>query len=113
MLKKRGRPRKARDEGAISPAQIQVVQSSPRERRLLHRETQEAYFRAMLEVATLDEWREITRVAVQQAKEGNNKARQWLTSYIVGRPKPRMDSVAVEETANAVIAVVKMSVDDL
>ena len=42
------------------------------------------YMTSMLSVCTLSEWEEIVRQAVTLAKEGDHKARDWLTSHVLG-----------------------------
>ena len=35
---------------------------------------------------TLKDWREIIEKAIEQAKRGDAKARQWLSDYLLGKP---------------------------
>jgi hypothetical protein len=35
---------------------------------------------------SLDRWREIVERAVAEASKGDAKAREWLASYLVGKP---------------------------
>ena len=44
------------------------------------------YITSMLSVCTLSEWEDIVRTAVAAAKKGDHKAREWLTSHVIGQP---------------------------
>ena len=54
------------------------------------------YLRAMGSVVTVDDWVEITLRAVEDAKDGNYRARDWLSKYIVGPPQVGFDAVMEE-----------------
>jgi hypothetical protein len=41
------------------------------------------YLAALNEVVSLEDWREIVRDAVRQAKFGDSKAREWLAKYLI------------------------------
>jgi hypothetical protein len=51
-----------------------------RPRRAVERE----YLSALVEAATLPDWRLIVQRAVADAKGGNAKAREWLSKYLLG-----------------------------
>ena len=53
------------------------------------------------EAVTVDDWIAITNKAVTDAKTGNNDARNWLSSYTLGKPEE-----------NASIALYPVSVDE-
>ena len=40
---------------------------------------------------TLKEWRAIVVKAIDQAKRGDSKARQWLSDYLAGKPVQGVD----------------------
>ena len=69
--------------------------------------TSRAYYVAMLwvckRVACSPEiWREIIEKAVVDAKNGDAKAREWLASYLVGKPEglaPTLKRMAIEDAA--------------
>lgn len=42
------------------------------------------YLRTLSDTVTLDDWRGICSKAVEDAKAGNPKARDWVTKYIMG-----------------------------
>ncbi len=45
------------------------------------------YAETMATVCTEDDWREICERAVQDAKDGNRHAREWLSKYLLGEPE--------------------------
>lgn len=51
-----------------------------RPRRAVERD----YLAALSENVSLEEWRDIVQAAVSKAKEGDCKARDWLTKYLIG-----------------------------
>ena len=58
------------------------------------------YLASLLSVCTLAEWEEIVRVAVIAAKNGDHKARDWLTSHVIGQGGPKsVTFTALEEKA--------------
>jgi len=44
------------------------------------------YMERMRERLTLDEWDAVISKAIEQAKDGDNRARTWLASYVMGQP---------------------------
>ena len=48
------------------------------------RVTEESYLAVIRECVTLDDFREIARRALADAKRGDSQARQWLSKYLVG-----------------------------
>jgi hypothetical protein len=55
------------------------------------------YLAALNEIVSLEDWKEIVRRAVESAKLGNPKARDWLAKYLVdGIGKP-LFQLAVRE----------------
>jgi hypothetical protein len=50
----------------------------------------------------LDAWSEIVKSAVDAAKKGDAKAREWLAQYLLGTPEkgaPTLHDLAVDEEA--------------
>ncbi len=47
---------------------------------------EERYYRLTIESVTDEDWVEIVLTAVNQAKRGQWRAREWLANYIIGRP---------------------------
>jgi hypothetical protein len=64
-----------------------------RPRRAVERE----YLAALADVASLEAWREICQRAVEDAKQGNPKARAWLASYLLGSNPLRPLDLAADE----------------
>lgn len=64
------------------------------------------YLAALGDELTLDSWREIVRRAVEDAKAGEPKAREWVTKYALGGAQSlSLMALAVREQAS-------VSVDD-
>ena len=51
-----------------------------------HRRTQDSYVGVMLDEVSEDDWREVVRAAVHEAKSGDPSARAFLSAYLIGRP---------------------------
>lgn len=49
------------------------------------------YLRMMEESVTDEDWREIVEAAVEQAKQGNHRARIWLGTYLLPPPDQKID----------------------
>ena len=66
-----------------------------RPRRTVERE----YLAALSESVSLDDWREVCKRAVADARKGDGKARDWLTGYLLGdAPAPmRLIDLAVRD----------------
>jgi hypothetical protein len=67
-----------------------------------HRATGRTYLTALSEACPPETWREIVETAVENAKAGDAKAREWLASYLIGRPENAANTlhqIAVEEVA--------------
>ena len=47
------------------------------------------YLASLSEVVSRGDWEKIISRAVKDAKNGDHRARQWLTNYLIGRPKER------------------------
>lgn len=52
---------------------------------------EEQYLDILLSVVTPKEWETVCAVALQRAKAGDGKAREWLANYIVGKPVDRQE----------------------
>lgn len=63
----------------------------------LARQTEREYLIAMTTGCTPEDWQEIIKQAVEDAKKGDNKAREWLASYLIGIPKN--DAVTLSKIA--------------
>ena len=62
------------------------------------------YLQMMTAACSPDAWREIVERAVNDAKTGDGRAREWLAGYVVGRPEavaPTLFTLAAEELAEA------------
>lgn len=47
---------------------------------------QSKYLKKIDTTMTLKDWREIVKKAIDQAKRGDSRARQWLSDYLAGKP---------------------------
>lgn len=50
------------------------------------RTVEESYLQTLYQVVKREDWREIIQKAVEQAKQGDDRARRWLSEYLVGKP---------------------------
>jgi len=50
------------------------------------RTTEKEYMRALSAACSLQDWTEIARTAVEKAKAGDARAREWLSRFLVGTP---------------------------
>lgn len=67
-----------------------------------HRATGRTYVSTISEICPPDVWGDIVQKAVDDAKAGDAKARDWLASYLVGKPAGEAETLhalAVEEAA--------------
>jgi len=61
------------------------------------RRAEEEYLVALTDAVTLADWKKIVIKAVEDAKEGDHQARQWIGRYLIGDAQPD-EVVIVEET---------------
>lgn len=40
---------------------------------------------AMVDEISTEDWRQVTKTALEAAKNGDNNARNWLSAYLIGR----------------------------
>ncbi len=67
------------------------------------RQTEAAYLETMLAAVPLDVWSKIVESAVQAALSGDDKARSWLSKYLVGEPSikaPAPTQVIIQQLLN-------------
>ena len=69
----------------------------------LPKETETSYLQVSESVCTFDVWREIVAKAIEQAKRGDARARQWLSDYLIGKPISMV--MAVQEKQDTLITV--------
>lgn len=50
------------------------------------RSVEERYLKALSRTVSMADWKTITIKAIEQAKEGDKAARQWLSDYLIGKP---------------------------
>jgi hypothetical protein len=64
------------------------------------RQTEEGYLAVLMEECSLEQWRGVVKRAVADAADGDEKARQWLASYLVGSPQakaPTTTTVVIQQ----------------
>lgn len=55
--------------------------------------TERKYLTALTAVCSPEDWKTIAEKAVADAKEGDSRAREWLSSYLLGKPKGEAPSL--------------------
>lgn len=69
---------------------------------------QTKYLKKLDTTMTLKEWRDIVVKAIEQAKRGDSRARQWLSDYLLGKPTQRQEITGAEGSE----FVINLSWDD-
>ena len=64
-----------------------------RRRRAIERD----YLATLGEAVTLDDWRDVVRAAVEAAKAGDARARDWLARYLIGEGPAKLIDLAADE----------------
>jgi len=60
--------------------------------------TQASYLRATAATVSLEDWGEVVKTALEHAKEGDAKARTWLSGYLIGTPIQRIAAIVEDNT---------------
>lgn len=66
-----------------------------RPRRVIERD----YLCALSDAVSLDDWREVVQAALIAAKEGDPRARDWLTRYLIGESPLSLTALAADDFA--------------
>ncbi len=64
------------------------------------RQTESDYLRAVQEACSLEDFTAIAAQAVNRARQGDTRSREWLSRYLLGAPtfaSPRPSSAAIDE----------------
>ncbi len=64
--------------------------------------TERKYLRATIVACDPEKWQVIVKRAVDDAKSGDAKAREWLSGYLLGKPEqvaPTLRQMAIDEVA--------------
>lgn len=69
------------------------------------KEREMKFYDLTLSTVTFDDWKEIIKKAVIQAKRGDGVARKWLADYIMGPPVQRLESTGAD--GGAIVVSVK------
>ena len=54
------------------------------------RTKEEKYLTSMVRCVKLKDWRDIVQRAIADAKDGDAKAREWLSNYLLGKPSQEL-----------------------
>jgi hypothetical protein len=65
------------------------------------RPVEQDYLRALTEAVPLETWQKIVDSAVTSALEGDDKARAWLSKYLLGERLPNLAKLAALEAEGA------------
>jgi hypothetical protein len=80
-------------------------------------ETERTYLQIVIAACPPETWAEIVARAVMEAKAGDSKAREWLSSYLIGRaghPAPSLKEAALEQYTGAPeISDMDLAIDSL
>jgi len=68
------------------------------------REFELKFLRTLVDTVSPEDWCAIIQKAVAQAKDGNHRARSWLSNYLIGTPLQRI-AASVDVTARRELAV--------
>lgn len=64
------------------------------------RQTEQGYLTVLMEECPMDTWRTIVKKAIEAASEGDDRSRNWLSSYLIGSPAgkaPTTTSVVISQ----------------
>ena len=64
------------------------------------RDTEREYLAALSEACPLSTWREVVSAAVEAARGGDAKAREWLSGYLLGAAEAKaqtLSALAIDE----------------
>ena len=79
----------------INPSRLEVAH--PDGPGLPRRAVEREYLATLSEAVPLDAWREIVAAAVEKAKAGDAKARDWLARYLLGEKPMTLTDLAADE----------------
>src|SRR5262245_42442662 len=66
-----------------------------RPRRAIERQ----YLAALSDAISIEDWQEVVKATVALAKQGDSKARDWLTRYLIGDSPRGLTHLAADEVA--------------
>ena len=64
------------------------------------KEFEQSYLEAMASIVKLHDWEQIVVTAINDAANGDAKARSWLSDYLIGKPITRIASIQQVQNAN-------------
>lgn len=60
------------------------------------RSAEEQYLQTLVALVKKEDWQDIIEKAKEQAKSGDDKARRWLSDYLMGKPVERVEMTGAE-----------------
>lgn len=73
----------------------------------LPKQVEQTYLQVCEGVCSFDVWREITMKAVEQAKRGDARARQWLSDYLIGKPLQMVMAVQNKQDTEITVKLIR------
>ena len=77
------------------------------------RNSEEAYLIKLNSTVTLDDWQAIVEKAKTQALDGDGKARDWLTKFLIPTPEITQKQLAESESKEEAMDLKKLTDDEL
>ena len=92
-------PEQLRSDSPEAVELMSVESTKPISKLLLPKaRTQASYLRATAATVSLEDWGEVVKTALEHAKEGDAKARTWLSGYLIGTPIQRIAAIVEDNT---------------
>ena len=60
------------------------------------RATEEIYLHGLISLVSKERWQAIVDKAIAQAERGDDRARRWISDYLIGRPVERVEMTGAE-----------------
>jgi len=98
------------DPAAVSASQV-VAQRT--RKGGVTAEQQTRYLTRLHKRVTMEDWDAIAEKAIKQAKEGNWRARQWLSDYCMGKAQPPSAPAVINDNRSLELDFSKLSGEQL
>jgi hypothetical protein len=100
------------DKGDGRNARGQFAPGNPGGPGRPRRTVEHDYLEAISDAVPIDRWRRIVDAAGVAAENGDAKAREWLSTYLLGKVPPGLVDLAVAEARGGVDVMINRSVDE-
>lgn len=88
--------------------------ASPNPMGRMPRVVEDKYIKKLHSTTKISDWVAICSKAIEQAKDGDDKARRWISEYLIGKPLQGLDLTSKgEKIQQGVIDVKQLSTDQL